>query len=409
MRVGLFTVRDEDKATVEKSKKRVSKKYSVQVIRDQKGFEGLQERWDEIAGRHGGYAAFLCFDWFRLWTEHFLRGRELFILAVSHGNDILSIAPCVSTSEKMDGVATRKVELMGNVYSPYRYLVLDPHRDPDGVESLSSIIRFMKENRSSWDVIDFNSIPEEKGWFALLQRVVKDSELESRAYTAYGDWYLDDINFSGADYIAALPKKLRTDTAYCRRRLEKMGNVEIKIIRKNASLDAYMDAYYQVYAKSWQKREGVGPTFHRDLARMSVHKGWLRLGLMFFKGDPIAAQFWITCHDTSYILKTVYDQAYRKHSVGKVLTLEMMKYAIDVDQVKEIDYGQGDEAYKRDWTPKRRERRGILVFNDNVKGRYLALVQNRIRPAIRKNESIASVANHLRNLRRRKRSSGTVE
>ena len=108
----------------------------------------------------------------------------------------------------------------------------------------------------------------------------------------------------------------------------------------------------------------------------------------------------MTCSNNSFILKTVYDQDYKKYSPGKILTAEMMKYVIDIDKVKTVDYVQGDESYKRDWTPKRRERKGMLIFNNNIKAQYLALLNNRILPAFNKYEYLKKIkgviANRLR-------------
>jgi hypothetical protein len=199
---------------------------------------------------------------------------------------------------------------------------------------------------------------------------------------------LDEISCTGDDYVAKLPKKIVKDIQYCRRRLEKSGQCEFKVITGNDLVDHYMDLYYGVYAKSWQKQEAIGPNFHRDLAKLCGPKGWLRLGFLFFNGLPIASQFWITSNGASYILKTVYDQDYKQHSPGKILTSLMMKYAIDEDGVKVVDYVQGDEDYKKDWTPKRRERKGLLVFNKTIKGEYLALLANKIQPLFQKYKTL---------------------
>lgn len=86
------------------------------------------------------------------------------------------------------------------------------------------------------------------------------------------------------------------------------------------------------------------------------------------------------------MLKTVYDQDYKKYSPGKILTSEIVKFVIDIDKVKAIDYVQGDEAYKQDWTPKRRERKGVLIFNNNLKGQYLSFIINKIQSAVNKNK-----------------------
>jgi hypothetical protein len=53
-----------------------------------------------------------------------------------------------------------------------------------------------------------------------------------------------------------------------------MGRCEFRLIRNGENIDDYMDIYYMVYSKSWQKKEGIGPNFHRDLAKIAV-KNWL--------------------------------------------------------------------------------------------------------------------------------------
>jgi CelD/BcsL family acetyltransferase involved in cellulose biosynthesis len=132
---------------------------------------------------------------------------------------------------------------------------------------------------------------------------------------------------------------------------------------------------------------------------MVARNGWLRLGFLFLDDVPISAQFWLTCNSCAYILKTVYDQAYKKYSPGKVLTAELARYVIDVDNVSVIDYQHGDEAYKQDWTPKRRERKGLIVYNNSIKGRYLSFLNDRILPTVNQRKFLRRakelVARHL--------------
>jgi len=82
-----------------------------------------------------------------------------------------------------------------------------------------------------------------------------------------------------------------------------MGKCEFRLIRNGDNIDDYMDLYYMVYSKSWQKEEGLGPTFHRDLAKIAIRNDWLRLGFLFFEDSPIASQFWVSNNGIAYILK----------------------------------------------------------------------------------------------------------
>jgi CelD/BcsL family acetyltransferase involved in cellulose biosynthesis len=117
---------------------------------------------------------------------------------------------------------------------------------------------------------------------------------------------------------------------------------------------------------------------------MAAINGWLRLGFLYFNDVPIACQFWISTDSYAYIVKLFYDENYQQYAPGKILSAHMAKHVIDVDRVQTIDYLHGDEPYKKDWTPKRRERRGITVYNNNSKGQYLALLNNKILPVFNK-------------------------
>jgi len=359
--------------------------YSIRKVTELSEFEKLGELWDTLANQQGVYKPFLCFDWFKIWLDHFLRDQKLLILLVHKQNELCTIAPCLIKEKHWGGINVRKIELIGNAYSPFRYFLFNGLNEGETQRSISYILRFLLKEYRNWDMVDLSGIPEEDNWFDLLRVTIKEGGLKYEESVCYGDWYLDGIDCSGDEYLNRLPDKIRKDVSYCKRRLQKMGQYEFRLIRGDERIDYYMDLYYGVYAKSWQEREGIGPSFHRDLAKISAKHHWLRLGFLLLNDYPIASQFWISWKGTAFILKTVYDQDFKKYSPGKILTSEMAKFAIDFDKVKTIDYVQGDEGYKQDWTPKRRERKGVVVFNNSIKGKSLELLSNRIRPMVNRN------------------------
>jgi len=369
----------------------VSAEYSIKQVTDLDEFKKCGDVWDSIAGNQDSYMPFLCFDWFKIWLEHFLKDNKLSILLLYKGPKLITIAPFLIKEEKFRGIKVKKIELIGNVYSPFRYFVFSELSEEERLKNLSFIFQFLYKNYRNWDIIDLSGIPEENKYFDTLKIAIKQLGLRYKEFISYGDWYLDEIGCSGDEYFNRLPEKIRKDVSYCKRRLQKMGKYEFKLIRNGDEIDHFMNLYYEVYSKSWQEKEGIGPNFHRDLAKMAVKNDWLRLGFLFFNNLPIASQFWISYSGTAFILKTVYDQNFKKYSPGKILTSEIAKFAIDIDKVKAIDYVQGDEAYKQDWTPKRRERNGLVGFNNNIKGKYLELLTNKIQPVVNKNECLWKV------------------
>lgn len=358
----------------------------IKIISTEEGFSEINAEWDAIAEGNSNYLPFCCHDWFVLWNKNFINKNELLVLKFDNNDAAALIVPLRKVTDKYRRLVIDKLELIGNVYSPVRCLLLDQNQDS---KAIGSLFTYLFEQNKTWDILDLSTLPEEGGLIEQITGELKKESIPFKEYLCFGDWYQDDIACSGNEYLMRLPEKMRKDINYCKRRLEREGDLEIKVITLNNDLDYYMDLYYDVYSRSWQQQEKIGPTFHRDLASMAVNRGWLRLGFLFYNGIPLAAQFWLVANGTAFILKTVYDQDYKKHSPGKILTSEMFKYVIDIDKVTTIDYVQGDEGYKKDWTPKRRERKGILVYNNTLKGRYLSLLDTKIAPFVNSNSVLS--------------------
>ncbi len=382
---------------INKLSENMQENYSIKVITSVSNFALLKDEWNRLSEKTGPYRPFLCFDWYEIWLKHFLADNQLFVIAISEENEIKIALPCLLKRLRWKGLSLRRIELIGNVYSPFRYFLFNGTTQDDRSRHLHLILDDLKRNFRGWDILEFGSIPEENGFYEVIKMGVEKTGLKLEEFACYGDWYNDAVDPSGEIFFSKLPSGVRKDILYCKRRLEKSGDVEFKIITRE-NIEEAMNDYYVVYSKSWQEKEGIGPNFHRDLGKMAGKNGWLRLGFLRFNNQPIAAQFWMKCDDHAFILKTVYDQEFKKYSPGKILTSEMVKSMIDIDKVGTIDYVQGDETYKKDWTPKRRERKGIRVFNDTLRGRYAAVWHKRIMPAIKRNIVLKTAKDRIKDM-----------
>lgn len=155
-------------------------------------------------------------------------------------------------------------------------------------------------------------------------------------------WQVDTTGQDFAAYWAQRPSKLRNTAA----RKAKAAGLEITIHR-NFDPAAWAD-YEAVYEASWKGEEG-SPAFLRAMAEEEGAAGTLRLGIAKKDGKPVAAQLWTVENGTAWIHKLAYDEAAKPLSPGTVLSMEMFRSALDQDHVSRIDYGTGDDAYKRDW------------------------------------------------------------
>ena len=101
-------------------------------------------------------------------------------------------------------------------------------------------------------------------------------------------------------------------------------------------------------------KQGGSAAGHNGLKDIQAQLGtgdfWrLRLGIAEIDGQPVAAQFWTVEGGTAFIHKLAHDERFRKQSPGTLLTAAMFAHVIDVDRVDLVDFGTGDDPYKRDW------------------------------------------------------------
>lgn len=233
-------------------------KYRVQEVRDIDDFEKLQMVWDDLAKKQGAYAPFLCFDWFKIWLDHFLKDNRLLILLLYRGSEIVVIAPFLLLRERFKSITVQKIELIGNVYSPVRNFIFAELSIDEKKTCLSKIFDYLFCEITGWDVIELCPILEEDENSEILQQVILE-EGYRKSEGLYGEnWHLDGINYSAKEYFKERPHAFRNSLRKRRRKLEELGKLEFKMITKNENIKKYIDCYYDIYARSWKReRESV--------------------------------------------------------------------------------------------------------------------------------------------------------
>ncbi|EGV28480.1 hypothetical protein ThidrDRAFT_3708 [Thiorhodococcus drewsii AZ1] len=254
-----------------------------------------------------------------------------------------------------------RVESLATFYSPIVGPVDGCPPDPQGLRDVLRRIR--RDRQSPTAVIDLAPLCPQSPFFAVSVTALRRAGWLVGRYFRFGNWYTTIKTPNFADYLAERPSAVRNTLRRARRKLERQANAELVVqTALDDSLESAIADYQAVYARSWKQPEPY-PEFIPELCRLAAARGWLRLGLVRIQGHPVAAQLWMVEDGRAQIVKLAYDEAYRALSVGTLLTAELMRHAIEEDRVTEIDYLMGDDAYKRDWTPQRRERHGIIAFN----------------------------------------------
>jgi len=195
------------------------------------------------------------------------------------------------------------------------------------------------------------------GWWTALEQCDVNHSL-----------HVGDRDFSA--YLADRPGKLRTTIA----RKEKRSACSISV---SFSQDEW-NSYEEIYERSWKPEEGK-PAMLRRFAEQEGAAGRLRLGIARHEGKPVAAQLWTVENGTAFIHKLAHLDEARPLSSGTVLTAAMMEHAIDRDRAVRVDFGTGDDPYKRDWMEEVRVRYRLTCLRRGDLRNWGAIVRRGLR------------------------------
>ena len=182
-----------------------------------------------------------------------------------------------------------------------------------------------------------------------------------------------------AAYLADRPGPLRTTLK------RKARKVELALSDRFAEAD--WSAYEAIYADSWKPEEG-DPALLRRFARTESEAGRYRLGIARHDGEPVAAQFWTVDGGTAYIHKLAHRESAKALSPGTTLTAALFERVIDTDGVTLVDFGTGDDAYKRDWMEERRVRWQLTCLRPSAPRNWPVMARALARKLVRRGSGV---------------------
>jgi hypothetical protein len=212
-----------------------------------------------------------------------------------------------------------------------------------------------------WSTVRLDALDPIDPLYAPLLSGLRAAGVVPLPFDHFGNWYCDVARMDWSDYLADRPGALRQSIRRRTRRLLAEG-VTFRIVRGGEGLEGAIAAYEAVYAQSWKEPEPF-PAFSSVLIRACAAAGTLRLGLLEQPGVGLAAQIWMVRDGWAAVLKLAHDERAKARAPGTVLTGMMIRELLEQETITEIDFGRGDDAYKKDWTGARRQRTGLVLAN----------------------------------------------
>lgn len=332
----------------------------MQGLREYRSFSDGRAALRESLGRADPPCLFDRLDWFESLHRHCLPDIPVRLIKARRGGHALWLFLLAPQSRHLSALANWYSFSWAPVFTG----------SPDAATQaalLDSIAAHLVRDTAQ---IDLYPISDHHGSTSMLLAAFRRAGWLAVRRPMGGNYRLELAGRDFAAYWSGRDGRLRT-------LVQRKSRAGIKLRLTDQMTDADWDAYRMVHSRSWKEPE-PHIAFFRELAECEGAAGRLRLGFAEQDGHPIATQFWTIENGVALIHKLAHDKAFDATSPGTLLSHAMFAQAIDGDRVTTIDYGTGDNGYKRAWMDERAPLHRIDCFNPRFASSWIPAARTAI-------------------------------
>jgi CelD/BcsL family acetyltransferase involved in cellulose biosynthesis/peptidoglycan/xylan/chitin deacetylase (PgdA/CDA1 family) len=324
----------------------------VSHYRSLEELEALAPEWNSLLSMSAADTVFLTWEWIRCWWRAYGQERQLFVLALRDGGQLVGIAPLFADVERRWTKHWTCLRLIGD--GTYDSDYLDFFTAPGQEEECASaILAFLEENRGAWDWLDLRGMPRESSCLkALMNHAAK---LSWESSTAPVDCASLTLPGSWDEYLACLKPRFRTKVRSAIAFFESELQVAPTACCKPTSVDDWLSELFRLHTLRWQSKGQPGSfrdqarrSLYRELAAVASKRGWLAFNRLEWGERPLALQFGLVYHNKFNLLQEGYDPTFEYLRPGLALRGLLIREYIRAG-LQEYDFLYGAADYKLDW------------------------------------------------------------
>jgi CelD/BcsL family acetyltransferase involved in cellulose biosynthesis len=338
---------------------------TVEVIEDAERFAALREEWTELLQSSASNCLFLTWEWLYTWWKHLGGGKRLSLLAVRSGDRLIALAPLALSRSRIPALSPlRRLEFLGtgSIGSDYLDVVVRGGWESEALEALAEHLQ------AETPMLVLSQVRGE-GSFArelagdLLRKGWHLSSVKTNVCP-----YITLCARSWPSYLAELGREHRYNFLRRIKHLMRDFEVSFEPARTEEERRQALSLLVALHHRRWSQRGGSDAlhrpelvSFHEELSRLALERGWLRLYVLRLDGAPAAALYGFVYQRVFYFYQSGFDPLYGKHSVGLVAMGLAIRNAV-AEGVSEYDLLHGSEEYKYRWARQTRDLVRLEVY-----------------------------------------------
>jgi CelD/BcsL family acetyltransferase involved in cellulose biosynthesis len=285
---------------------------AVEWVAEEAGFEALAEEWDALAPADSFPFDLHC--WYLAWWRAFGEGDELAICTVRRAGKLVAAFPL----RRVDGELTA----LANGHTPlFRPLAAD-------AEAMRALVGAALADRGG---LRLRSLPAGEASVALLREGARGARLLGLSEPTYVSPTVDTSGELEAWRERSKPR-WGAPLERFRRKMARDHEAELELVAPPRDLDAELADGFRVEASGWKGEAGTAivssprtEAFYTALARAFAERGELRFSRVVLDGQTAAFDFTILHEQRLYLLKTGFDERFRRLAPGLVMRLSVIE------------------------------------------------------------------------------------
>jgi hypothetical protein len=296
--------------------------------------------WGSLVKNSETASFFQTKSWLSLWKKHF-KVKD-FYLGVFNGDELVGLAALGIKKGRLDFLGLSEV-LNGELVTDYGDVLIKPGFEDKFWEL---VLDYLAQNYSKAKV-SFSFLREDSPSFTVLKKLGADLKKQEVAPFI-------NLPFSWQAYLSLLERKKRHEIQRKKRRLNKT-NWEVLWFTKVGAGEA-KDFLSLMEASSKAKKTFLSSEikdFFKDLLLNFSEKQKL-LGFLKIEGELAASMFGFKFGKNFLLYNSGFNPELAKYSPGFLLTVFLIKKAIEDKKIERFDFLRGGERYKFDLGARKR-------------------------------------------------------
>lgn len=337
------------------------KNTEIRVINNLEDFKLLETHWNQLLEKSPIRSAFLTWTWLYSWWNTYGTSKQLWIVTVWHDDTLTGLAPLMLETRKK-GVSSLKV--LVNIGTPQTDAggFLFQKDNPTVVDRM---VEFILSKKAEWDLLEVNVLLSEGQERNSISRHINPKEVFIKIEE--NEHYIVPLTDNWETFSKRLSKKFTHNLRRAARLANEMGTVNLRHLTGENVKPELVQELIDINQHAHFPRLYNSPLEQKLLFELIINGGeqtnWLDIYILNINDKPIAYEYGFVYEKRFESWRSGFDtNTPQQISVGKLLSMNVFETCIREGYL-EIDFLRGDEAYKLEWKPEKKQYCNIRLFN----------------------------------------------